>query len=226
MKWNTGCKELDVSGVKMKGAFLGKVTSKVRDLAGLLSMGGKGIILDVGCGNGLFLASLGRASASKNELVLVGVDRSMPLLKEAKGIFKDNSVECVSLLQGNALAMPFKRGSLDYVLMINTLLNMPDRTVVVAILRELMSLCKIDGKMVVDIRNGHNPYIRFKYWLHNRRGTFPTKAYRLDEICRIFEKAGFAVARKVPVGIPALSMAFAFVLEAVKVRKVDEGCSY
>ena len=100
---------LDTTAVQRPGAFFGHITQNVRNLANeYFSTAQKGLTLDVGCGNGLFFASLPKPTGK-----LVGTDLDLSLLYESKQIFKDNEVANVSLVQGNVTTMPFEDKSFD-----------------------------------------------------------------------------------------------------------------
>ena len=94
---------LNTTAVQRPGAFFGHITQNVRNLAHeYFKTATKGLTLDVGCGNGLFFASLPKPTGK-----LIGTDLDLSLLYESKQIFADNQVENVSLVQGNVTTMPF-----------------------------------------------------------------------------------------------------------------------
>ncbi len=202
---------MNLSGVSRKKAFLGNITTAVRNKAWELCHVHESI-LDVCCGNGLFFLNTGTIPIAKRQWV--GVDRSEALLKEAQKIFLDNAIEDVRLIRGNALQLPFKPETFGRVVCVNTLLNLPSLEVIESLLVELMRICKANGKIVVDIRNQSNPYIRLRYWMHARRQKFPVKAYRVADISGIFERHGFRCARVLPIGRPVGFLAKAFLIEA------------
>ncbi len=198
---------MNLSSVSRKKAFLGNITTSVRDKAWDLCCNHE-TILDVCCGNGLlFLNTMTRK-------FLVGIDKSEELLREAKKIFQDNAIEGVQLIRGDAFRLPFKPETFDRVVCINTLLNLPSLDAVEALLVELMKICKANGRLIVEIRNHDNPYIRFRYWTHARRQRFPIKAYTIEDISYIFRRHNFHCTQIVPVGYPIKFAAKAFLLEA------------
>lgn len=207
----TGPYSPNTSSVKQKGAFLGRLTSEVRAAAWHLSADERGHILDVGCGNGLFFTCWGSAPHAK----LIGLDLSWSLLQEARAVFQDNDMADVSLVQGDAFRLPFKRNSLNIVLFLSTLYNLESWEEVKRVLGEMMAACGPGGRMIFDIRNKGNPYIRLKYWWHRRKRTFATHAYGRKEIRRLLERNGFVVRREVPVGpVYCKAIPFAYVIEA------------
>ena len=200
---------LDTTSVKRPGAFFGRITRAVRALAaGRFDSAGGGLTLDVGCGNGLFFASLNARDAR-----LVGADLDLDLLREAGQVFTDNRIANARLVQGDAGALPFPNGTFDNIFFLNTLINIPDDEIVRRLLEELMRLCRPGGRIFIDIRNRSNPYLRLKYWWHNRREDFPTRVYHLRQIGGVFASAGFRVVARHPVGPRFPFGAFAYLLE-------------
>jgi ubiquinone/menaquinone biosynthesis C-methylase UbiE len=98
-----------------------------------------GMILDVGCGSGLFFKEV----AGQCEMV-VGVDISRKLLLKAKK--RADGFENVLVLQVDADHLPFKEASFDVVFAFTVLQNMPKPAVT---LKELTRVAKIGGRVVV-----------------------------------------------------------------------------
>lgn len=235
---------MNLSNVSRKKAFLGNITTAVRNEAWKLCRHDK-TILDVCCGNGLFFLNFqeltrsgnvsysprkeeksGRAARDTSPIpfqedggmdgkrILIGVDRSDELLKEAKRIFQDNTIGGVELLRCNAFQLPFKSSAFDRVVCVNTLLNLPSLDAIETLILELMRVCKAGGKLVTDVRNRHNPYIRWRYRLHAKKEPFPIKAYTVEELEDIFHRHGFSYTKIVPIGCPFKFCAKAFLIEA------------
>ncbi len=207
---------MNVSGVSRKKAFLGNITTAVRNKAWELCRDAE-TILDVCCGNGLFF--LHRQEQVSVKRRLVGIDKSRELLQEAKKIFHDNSVEGVSLIRGNAFQLPFKPETFDRVVCVNTLLNLASLDMIEALLLELTRVCRPGGRLLVEIRNQSNPYIRLKYWLHSRRQKFPVRAYKIEDIAAIIERHEFHCTRVLPIGCPVGFIAKAFLVEAERIKQ-------
>ena len=193
------------------GAFLGKITRKVRNLAADLYEPSGGRTLDVGCGNGLFFASLNKGTDR-----FVGSDLDLALLHEAGKVFRDNDVRGVWLTQANALDLPFPDDSFDNVFFLNTLINIALPETAFHILAELMRVCRPGGRVLFDIRNGRNLLLRLRYGFHNLFADFTTRGYDLRQIRGAFASSGFetvhahTVSRRFPFGI------FSYLIEAKK----------
>ncbi len=207
---------MNISGVSRKKAFLGNITMAVRNKAWELCQNSE-TILDVCCGNGLFFLNSKKKTTAKRQLV--GIDRSEELLQEAKKIFQDNCIEDVSLIRGDAFQLPFKPETFDRVVCVNTLLNIASLDSIEALLAELMRICKPNGRLLVEIRNQSNPYIRLKYWMHARRQKFPVRAYKVEDISDIFKRHAFHCTRIFPVGCPVEFIAKAFLIEAGRMKQ-------
>lgn len=207
--------KLNLSSVARRSAFLGSITSIIRTKACQLCVNDDKI-LDVGCGNGLFFAELNQLTIKGESFI--GIDCSEDLLNEAKRIFLDNSVKKAVLIRGDIFALPFEKRGFKRITCLNTILNIPNIEKVEKLLTEMMNICSFDGKIVIDVRNKSNPYIRLKYWQHSINGVFPTIAYRLQDIRLILRKHGFHIAKCITIGIPFSITAWAFVLEIERVK--------
>ncbi len=207
---------MNISGVSRKKAFLGNITTAVRNKAWELCQDYE-TILDVCCGNGLFFLQ------SKEKLIekklLVGIDKSAELLQEAKKVFLDNSIAEVSLIRGNAFQLPFKTATFDRVVCVNTLLNLASLDIIETLLVELIRICKPTGRLLIEIRNQSNPYIRLKYWMHSRKQKFPVRAYKIEDISNIIERHKFHCTRILPIGCPVEFIAKAFLIEAGRIKQ-------
>jgi len=201
---------LDTASVQRPGAFLGKITSAVRELAARqVDLSAPGLILDVGCGNGLLFAETKLVSGWS-----VGMDLDLELLQEGRRVLSDNRIENACLVQGNAGDLPFRSGVFDSVFLLNTLINIPDDHVVRRFLDELIRVCRPEGRIFVDIRSRSNSYLRLKYWWHNRTADFRTRAYHARELDGIFAANGFRVVARHAVGSRLPFGPFSYLLEA------------
>jgi len=204
---------MNISGVSRKKAFLGNITTAVRNKAWELCHDSE-TILDVCCGNGLFFLNEGI-----NKKLLVGIDKSEELLQEAKRIFTDNGIEDAPLIRGDAFQLPFKPETFDRVVCVNTLLNLASLDIIETLLVELMRICKPTGRLLIEIRNQSNPYIRLKYWMHSRKQKFPVRAYKIEDISNIIERHEFHCTGILPIGCPVEFIAKAFLIEAGRIKQ-------
>jgi ubiquinone/menaquinone biosynthesis C-methylase UbiE len=97
------------------------------------------VVLDVGCGSGLFFEEAGRQAT-----ILVGIDISRKLLEKAKE--KAHNFDNMFVLLADADRLPFCERFFDAVFAFTVLQNMPnpDET-----LTEIKRVSKIDSQVVV-----------------------------------------------------------------------------
>ena len=98
-----------------------------------------GVVLDVGCGTGLFFSQVA-AQVS----MIVGVDISRKLLLKAED--KAKQLSNVFVLQADADHLPFREGFFDAVFAFTVLQNMPKPS---ETLGELKRVAKLGGSVVV-----------------------------------------------------------------------------
>ncbi len=187
----------DISSVTRKKAFWGKLTSKIPEAAWHLCSDEQGSILDVACGNGLFFTTWDSIHSAK----LIRLDQSDDLLQEALAVFRDNNINNVTLVQDDAFQLPFNKHSFTVVLSLNTLYNLESFDDVKHVIKEMMAVCRPNGRIIFDIRNKANPYILLKYWWHRRKKTFPAYAYHQKDVRLFLEAHDCTVRRTIPVGL-------------------------
>lgn len=115
---------------RLLGAFLG-------------SVGKNHLVLDLGCGTGRDLASLGTRTSGG-----LGLDLSRGLLREAR------TRTTVPLICGDAVRLPFTANSFDRVISIASLHHL-DSTGQCAALREIQRVLRSDGVAMVTLKTGH-----------------------------------------------------------------------
>lgn len=183
-------------------SFHGPLSERVRGQVVAFCSRVSGRLLDIGCGNGLLFDEL----AQYADLKCSGADRSVELLTAVRQRRGDD-IDCVNAMMDH---LPFQDGAFDAVTCLNTLLNIPSLELVDGALHEMMRISA--GHVIVDIRNGDNPYMRLKYWHHGRHADFPTVAYRLKDIDDIFRAGGFQLEHSFPIGINLRPLAWGYVV--------------
>jgi phosphatidyl-myo-inositol dimannoside synthase len=172
-----------------------------------------GSLLEVGCGEGLFLQRFRREGKGRK---LWGVDFSFAQLLRARTRTAGEAV----LVQADAVKLPFKAGSLDCVVCINVFLNMPREELVDSALEEMRRVCKKGARIFFDIRNQRNPLIRAKYkWVKYYDATIDASRLRLfDPTCfeKRLKKMEFEVVRHASIGFPRGRLAPIVIIEAVR----------
>ena len=97
--------------------------------------------LDLCCGTGDWTFDLATAVGEKGHVV--GLDFSENMLEVAQEKINQKKVENISLLQGNAMALPFENNTFDVVTIGYGLRNTPDY---LTVLREIYRVLKPGGK--------------------------------------------------------------------------------
>jgi len=102
-------------------------------------------VLDLGCGNGLFLQTLSKRG---HKSPLLGVDFSLPLLRDAEssGGVEFREVE----LSGISNQLSVESGKWKVVTMFATLHHIPSNEIRLDILRTVKSLLKPNGKFILS----------------------------------------------------------------------------
>ncbi len=113
------------------------------------SIAATGIGLDLGCGLGQQCLSLG-----KRGYRVVGMDAASNLVQQAHRTG-------VTVTTGNALSLPFKDGSLDYVYTVGVLHHLPGVKAQLAACREVKRVLKPGGLFIIHETNPRNPLFRF-----------------------------------------------------------------
>jgi len=211
-------KQLDLSDVSRKKAFLGYFTTEVRKKVISQINDNTGIVIDIAAGNGLFLIELKNSYCYSDKLI--GLDLRYSVLQEAKSIAKTNQVSNIEWINGNALYLPFKTNSVGTVLCLNTFINIGKFNDVAKILSELIRICKPGGKIIFDIRNRSNLLIATKYFLHSFKKTFTIIAYKLDQFNTLLPNWGVIIENIAAVGINTKLLAWDYILTLKKTTKL------
>ena len=123
------------------------LVGQVLDLA-FLAGGGAGVVADVGCGNGMYLAGLARRRPAGH---LIGVDLSPGMLQAARRRAQEAAGAAPALLVGDASALPLRDESVDLVLAMHMLYHVPEPELAV---RELRRVTRTGGRLVVGLNGG------------------------------------------------------------------------
>ena len=103
-----------------------------------------GRLLDVGSGTGRYISLL------KNRgFEIVAVDLSNPMISIARTkVPKNGPSSNITFCLADATELPFRDGSMDYVLCMGCLEFLPDKSQLLACFRELKRVASINGKIV------------------------------------------------------------------------------
>lgn len=119
---------------------------RVLDLA---APAGPEVVLDVGCGNGLYLAGLARRRHAGHVL---GIDMSAGMLRAARQRAADAGWRGLALLAADATALPLRGSAADLTLAMHMLYHVPEPSRAVA---ELRRVTRPGGRVIVGL-NGRD----------------------------------------------------------------------
>ncbi|MBI4845525.1 MAG: class I SAM-dependent methyltransferase [Candidatus Omnitrophica bacterium] len=177
-----------------------------------------GNILEVGCGEGLFLRQL----SEKNKTAKIfGLDIWADIIIKAKNRFRENNIKGIELQQADACCLPYKNECFDAVICINVFFNLESEDKVKKSLKEINRILKKSGKIFFDIRNSLNPllYIKYKlagYYDETVKG-LPLKTYNFNKIVLLLKENNFKFVKKTNIGFPDNWLAPIFAVEAQKI---------
>jgi len=182
-----------------------------------LCRGLSGRILEVGCGEGLFLAEL---AVQNPGLEIWGIDKSELRLKEAREHFNEKNLKNINLRLQDATDLHFEDGYFDAVVCINVFFNMPSIDQIKQSLVQIRRICKKSGMIIFDIRNRANVLLALKYLLapiydHTVKN-LPLKTYGFNQIKDILKDSGFSIVKERFIGLPMNRFAPIIIIEAKK----------
>ena len=173
----------------------------------------KGRILEVGCGEGLFLAQL---TGQDRELEVWGIDKDEARLKDAL-----KRVPLARLSCQDAAGLSFEDGHFDAVICINVLFNMSSMEDVRSAFCQMRRVCKSGGSIIFDFRNSGNPLLSIKYRLAKYYDDtvkgLPLKTYSTKEIGHILSSLNMEIVDKRYVGFNSDRFAAVIIIEAKKI---------
>jgi len=197
----------------------GRWHSQVREVALEVCQGRKGRLLELGCGEGLFLFRLAK---SNPELTLVGIDYDRSKICLAEGRFRQGGLTNIQTFYSDATRTPFQEGEFATVVCVNTIFNLNSIQAVEALLTEALRVCQPGGQVIFDFRNALNPFLRVKYALAPfydesiRRTKLPLCTYAPRQIEWVLEKQNVRVVRRQFIGFPRNALAPIILVEVEK----------
>ena len=177
----------------------------------------EGNVLEVGCGEGLFLAKLAK---EKRDLDIYGVDIWKDILDKARNRLEENNIRNVKLHHCDASSLVCENNFFDVVVCINVFFNLPSKEIFCKSLQEISRVCKSGGKVIFDIRNSMNSFVWIKYKLAKYYDEtvkdHPLKTYRLKKVISLLKQHNLEVINKRYVGFPCGAFAPVIIIEARK----------
>lgn len=172
----------------------------VREYAAKQASGVKGSIVELGCGEGLFLKEISR---SNPEAEIVGVDSWEEILKKAKARLVNE--KNIKLINADAVKDDLGKEKYDFCFCLNIVINLRSKEEVSELMLQAFRILKNSGKFVFDIRNSSNLLVRLKYRyvkLYDPGIKVPVNSYSESEIDGMLLSAGFNRIAKKYQGFP------------------------
>ena len=167
-----------------------------------------GKILDVGCGNGIFM--LESVNTFSEKLTVFGIDRDFAALENGKQVFADNDFNPDIFIQGNAYQLPFSDNTFDAVFCLNTFVNLAPIQTIEQLIRELHRVCKKGKYIIFDYRNAYNPAISITYQLNRMTNSLSTYAYKWNHFRPLIKELNAKLNQLTPLGSKNLFLAKGF----------------
>lgn len=196
--------ELNLSHSSRPEAFLTRTSCRVRAAARCIALQLSGKILDVACGNGLFLLELWAASSQPPQAW--GIDCDHQAIREAQQLFHDNSFTGNRFIIGDAFRLPFPDNIFEAVFCLNTLINITPFKRVETLLSELHRVCRPEGLIIFDYRNAYNPYLAWQYFYNKLTHRLTTEGHRARQFSALKQKLHISERRRIPISSPLPGM--------------------
>jgi SAM-dependent methyltransferase len=188
-----------------------RVLSAVRDI--------KGTILDVGCGDGLFLIHLAKQNPDAR---IWAVDIDGANIKQAQERVNNEKMTSVYFSHQDATMLSFDPGMFDVILCTNVFMTMDSMATVRKALASMARVSKKGALIFFDYRNALNPLLRLKYKLAPLYdGTIKGRnlsAFFPGDIADALKEADIAMISRQCIGLPFLRPLAPVII--VKARKV------
>ena len=175
-----------------------------------------GSLLEVGCGEGMFLSQVTGSGRGG----LCGVDLVYDMVARAKKSLSKIGFEEDVLLLARGECLPFRNETFSNVVCVNTFHNQLSIREVHNIAKDMARVCKKGGCIIFDVRNSLNPIMflayRFATLYDPSCKVLPLNTYSFFAIRRLLRSLGFSVEKKKPVFFPFTILAPAMVIQARK----------
>lgn len=203
----------DEKGEYSKGYWPDRIRAEVLDMC----RGKKGRLLEVGCGEGLFIARLAQENPA---LEILGIDNNMDRIAEAGAKMKEQGIRNARALFGQAGRLDLQDDFFDAVVCVNVFINMPSFDAVKQTLLEMGRVCRKGGVIIFEFRNALNPLLMVKYGLARYYDEtvkdLPLATYRARRVEEVLEEMRFRVAGRRYIGFPSGPFAPVIIIEAKK----------
>ena len=188
--------------------------AKIRDKVFLLCKDRAGNLLDLGCGEGIFISKL---LSEKVNVTIYGVDNNESKLIRAQE--RLNTHHHINIILGDAVRTPFDYGFFNTVVCINFFVNLESDNQAQKIIKEISRVLSPQAKVIFEIRNSLNLLVRLKYKLaplYDGTANHPLRTYNLKQVNQWLKEAGLKITHTVGIGFPIKLLAPIIIIEAEK----------
>ena len=195
----------------------GFLQDKIRRAALAICAQSSGRLLEVGCGEGLFLAQLAKLNP---RVEIWGVDNWPEILARARERFGKDRVTQIKLVEAKAGHLPFEDAYFDVVVFINVLICIGSWEDVKAAFKEISRVARPGAKLILEFRNSRNALLKLKYKLAKfydatTKG-HPLSTYDQKDMIEILMGNGFDIQRIQYLGFFIEKLAPVIIIEAQK----------
>ncbi len=179
----------------------------------------EGNILDVGCGDGLFLIQLAKQNPRAR---IWAVDIDAGNIRQAQERVQQEQITSINFSQQDATMMSFDVDMFDMVICSNVFMTMDSMATVRNALVSMSRVSKKGALIAFDYRNALNPLLRLKYKLapmydetikgHNLSAYYP------GDISAALKEAHMTMVEKICIGLPLLSALAPVII--IRARKI------
>lgn len=195
----------------------GFLQDKIRRAALAICARSSGRLLEVGCGEGLFLSQLAKLNP---KLEISGVDSWPEILARARERFGKYGITQIRLVEAKAEHLPFEDDYFDVVVFINVLICIGSKEDVKAAIKEIRRVAKPAAKLVIEFRNSRNALLKLKYrfakFYDATTKDHPLSTYDEVDVAGLLKENGFDVQRIQYVGFFIKKLAPVIIIEAQK----------
>lgn len=176
----------------------------------------RGDILEIGCGEGIFLNGVINKS-ERNKIV--GLDIRTKMISRIKNIIGED-FNLVNLVLGSGEKSPFKDMSFDRAVCVNIFYNLHGIGIIENIIKEVSRVLRKDGVFIFEFRNKYNPLMHMLYKKVNAYdpslGELPLNTYYLHEIKKVLKRNNLKIIKKKGIILPLWYLSPIFIIVAKK----------
>ena len=190
---------------------------KARQEALLCTAGATGRLLEIGCGEGLFLTQAARRNPA---LQIWGIDHDPEMIKKCEKKIQEFKISNIVAQSHKGDTLPFPDEYFDLAVCINVFICIRSFETVKGIISQMHRVCKNTGKIIIEFHNAHNPFLWLKYkfarYYDATLKDHPLSTYTPAQIEKTLTEAGFTIIQEKCIGFKTKNLAPVIIIEAQK----------